>query len=394
MNESKSRQDVSERLLHLAVHAAPSGILVVEEGGGRIVFANEALLKMFGYGEEELLGQTVEVLVPEAQRGLHRQHLKAFGKNPAPREMGAGRDLHGLTKDGKRFPVEIGLQAGETEEGKLVVATLIDITRRKWIEERLRRHEEDLEELVAERTRELHRAQAEKERVMEQLIQAEKMTAIGTMASGIGHEINNPLYTILGMAEAIRDEADINRCHEYSRQIIQYSGEIAEIVKNFSGYVQPSSKHNLQQVDVNERITASITLAKQSLLSDEIEITAKTEPVSRILAKSEEIQQIFFNIIRNGIQAIDGKGLVEIDSRQEGERVIVRIRDSGKGIPDADKGRIFDPFFTTKGPHEGEGLGLYVVQQIVIKYNGVIYMESGSGRGTLFTIEFPAVNYG
>jgi len=218
------------------------------------------------------------------------------------------------------------------------------------------------------------------------------MTAIGTMASGIGHEINNPLYTILGMAEAIRDEVDINRCNEYSRQIIIRSREIAEIVKNFSGYVQPGSKHDLQQVDVNDRIDAAIALAKQSLLSDEIEISWKAERVHMILAKSEEIQQIFFNIIRNGIQAIDGKGLVEINIYQKGKRVIVRIRDSGKGIPDAVKGRIFDPFFTTKGPDEGEGLGLYVVQQIVIKYNGVINMESESGRGTVFTIEFPATD--
>jgi PAS domain S-box-containing protein len=359
---------------------------------GRIVFANEALLKMFGYAEKELMGQAIEVLIHKTVREIHRQHRKTFGKDPAPRKMGTGRDLHGLTRSGKRFPVEIGLQPGDTDEGRLVVATVIDITRRRRIEEQLRRHEEDLEELVAERTRELYRAQEEKEQVMEQLIQAEKMTAIGTMASGIGHEINNPLYTILGMAEAIRDEVDIDRCHEYSRQIISHSREIAEIVKNFSGYVQPGSKHDLQQVDVNERIKAAIALVKQSLLSDEIEISWKAERVHTILAKSEEIQQIFFNIIRNGIQAIDGKGLVEINSYQQGKRVIVRVRDSGKGIPVAVKGRIFDPFFTTKGPDEGEGLGLYVVQQIVIKYNGVINMECESGRGTVFTIEFPGTD--
>ena len=391
MNESKPRQDVAERLLHLAVHAAPSGILVVDDAG-RIVFANAALLNMFGYAEKELMGQAIEALVPETVREIHRQHRKMFEENPAPRNMGTGRDLYGLTRGGKRFPVEIGLQPGDTDEGRLVVATVIDITWRRRIEEQLHRHEEDLEELVAERTRELYRAQEEKEQVMEQLIQAEKMTAIGTMASGIGHEINNPLYTILGMAEAIRDEVDIDRCYEYSRQIISHSREIAEIVKNFSGYVQPGSKHDLQQVDVNERIKAAIALVKQSLLSDEIEISWKAERVHTILAKSEEIQQIFFNIIRNGIQAIDGKGLVEINIYQKGKRVIVRIRDSGKGIPDTVKGRIFDPFFTTKGPDEGEGLGLYVVQQIVIKYNGVINMESESGRGTVFTIEFPATD--
>jgi len=160
MNESKSHQDATERLLHLAVHAAPSGILVADNEG-RIVFANEALLKMFGYAEKELMGQAIEALVPETVQEIHRQHRKTFAENPTPRKMGTGRDLQGLTRGGKRFPVEIGLQPGDTDEGRLVVATVIDITRRRRIEEQLRRHEEDLEELVAERTRELYRAQEE-----------------------------------------------------------------------------------------------------------------------------------------------------------------------------------------------------------------------------------------
>ncbi len=252
-----------------------------------------------------------------------------------------------------------------------------------------RRVRGSLEGKVEERTRELKDTQAEKDRVMQQLIQAEKMAAIGTMASGIGHEINNPLYAILGMAEAIRDEEDISRCRGYGRDIIKQSRRIAEIVRNLSGYVRPAAEHDLEPVDVNETLSEAVSMARRSLLSDHVEIRENLMPVSRLSAKSEEIQQAFFNVIRNGMQAMKGRGILEITSRQEGNRVWIRIRDTGVGIPAEHLGKIYDPFFTTKGPDEGEGLGLYIVQQIVNKYAGTITLESKEGRGTVCTIQFP-----
>ncbi len=248
----------------------------------------------------------------------------------------------------------------------------------------------NLEEKVDERTRELKDTQAEKDRVMQQLIQTEKVAAIGTMASGIGHEINNPLYAILGMAEAIRDEKDVSRCNEYGRDIIKHSKHIAEIVKNLSGYVRPASKRDLEQVDVNEKLSEAVSMAQRSLLSDRVKIKKDLGAVSRISAKPEEIQQAFFNVIRNGIQAMNGKGVLEITSAQEGDQVWIRIRDTGVGIPTEHIGKVYDPFFTTKGPDEGEGLGLYIVQQIVKKYDGTIALESEKDRGTTVTIRFPA----
>ncbi|MFQ6023991.1 MAG: ATP-binding protein [Acidiferrobacterales bacterium] len=247
-----------------------------------------------------------------------------------------------------------------------------------------------LEEKVEDRTRELKEAQAEKDRVMQQLIQTEKVAAIGTMASGIGHEINNPLYAILGMAEAIRDEKDITQCNEYGGDIVKHSKHIAEIVKNLSGYIRPASKLDLEQVDVNEKLSGAVSMAERSLLSDRVEIRKEFSSVPKISAKPEEIQQAFFNVIRNGMQAMNEKGTLEITSTREGDQVRVRIRDTGVGIPAEHLGKVYDPFFTTKGPDEGEGLGLYIVQQIVKKYEGTISLESEKGKGTLVTIKFPA----
>lgn len=246
-----------------------------------------------------------------------------------------------------------------------------------------------LEEKVEERTRELSEAQSEKDRVMQKLIQTEKVSAIGTMASGIGHEINNPLYAILGMAEAIRDEKDISLCNQYGEDILKYTKHIAEIVKNLSGYIRPATQHDLELVDVNEKLTEAISMAQRSLLSDRIEIKKTLIPVPPISAKSEEMLQVFFNVIRNGIQAIEGTGRLDVSTGRQDGKVWVRIEDTGTGIPDGHMSKIFDPFFTTKDPDQGEGMGLYIVQQIVKKYDGSIHLESQQGVGTICTIQFP-----
>ena len=380
--------DSRTEMYQLALHAAPSGIMVVGDRGD-IQFANQTLADMFGYGLEEILGKPVEILLPEQHVAAHRRHVENYARRPEPRPMGAGRDLEGISKDGRRFPVEIGLRPAQTDSGWIAVATVIDITKRKAIEERLRKHEEQLEELVAERTRELREAQREKERVLEHLIQAEKMTAVGTLVSGIGHEINNPLYVVLAAAEALADEQDLARCRAYGNEILKQAKDIAETVKNLSRYAQPGARHDLQRVDVNASIAGAVRLARRSLRDDRIEIKTTTSPAPDILARPEEIQQVIFNVVRNAIQAIAGKGLIEIHTAQKGDCVTVRIEDTGTGIPNEHLKRVFDPFFTTKGPDEGEGLGLYIVRQIVTRYRGTIDVENAAGGGARFVIRFP-----
>jgi len=375
-------------IYQLALHAAPSGIMVVGDRGD-IRFANQTLADMFGYRLDELLGKPVEILLPEQHVAAHRRHVENYARSPELRPMGTGRDLEAVSKDGRRFPVEIGLRPAQIATGRVVVATVIDITRRKAIEERLRKHEEQLEELVAERTRELREAQREKERVLEHLIQAEKMTAVGTLVSGIGHEINNPLYVVMAAAEALADERDLAQCRAYGREILEQVKNIAGTVKNLSGYAQPGARHDLQRVDINASIAGALSRARRALLNDGVDITIAASPVPDILARPEEIQQVMFNVIRNAIQAVAGKGRVEIRTAREADQVTVRIQDNGAGIPGEYLNRVFDPFFTTKGPDEGEGLGLYIVRQIVTRYGGTIEAENASGGGARFSIRFP-----
>lgn len=378
-------------IFQLALDLAPAGVLVAAEDG-TILYVNQTLADIFGYTVEELCNQSVDILVPENIAATHRHHVQSFVSNPSHRKMGSGRDLEGIRKDRQRFPVEIGLRPIQTGSDRYIVASVIDISRRKAIEQRLQQHEEQLEVLVAERTQELKDAQREKELVLDQLIQAEKMTAIGTLVSGIGHEINNPLYVLFAAAEALVDEADINQCHTYGKEILRQAKNIAETVKSLSHYAQPGIRENLQSVDISALLDEAVHLAQNTLSADQVDFKINNDPVPGVMAKSAEIQQALFNIVRNAVQAVDGKGRVEINTMRQGDWIVVHIEDSGSGIPVEFLKQVFDPFFTTKGPDVGEGLGLYIVSQIVTRYQGTIDVENAEHGGARFIIRFPVAD--
>jgi PAS domain S-box-containing protein len=370
-NEFKRHEHgASDREVRLegVLSVAPDAIIAIGEDG-RIRVFNPGAERLFGYQAGDMMGQPLDLLIPARFRTAHAQHIKGFlTSGEQSRLMTERGEIVGVRADGSEFPAEASVSKLQLDDETILTVMLHDVTERKRAEA----------ELVAA-----------KEQAEQALIQAEKMAAIGTLASGIGHEINNPLYVILGAAEAIRDGTDLSRCRAHGEDIITYCKHIAEIIKNLSGYISPAEKHGLEPVDVNESIAEAVSMARLSLVTQDVEIIERLDPVAKISAKSEDVQQAFFNVIRNGLQAIGRNGTLEIDSRQEGNLVAVRIRDSGAGIPAQDLAKIYDPFFTTKGPDEGEGLGLFVVQQIVRKYAGTINFESEPGKGTLCTIEFP-----
>ena len=155
-------RDISERKraeekFRLVVESAPNAMVMVDRTG-RIVLVNAQTEKLFGYGRGELLGQSVELLVPERFRGAHPDHRAGFFAHPEARAMGVGRDLSGRRKDGSEFPVEIGLNPIATDEGLLVLSAIVDITERRRAEEELRRAHDELEVRVRQRTAELARA--------------------------------------------------------------------------------------------------------------------------------------------------------------------------------------------------------------------------------------------
>lgn len=360
---------VINRELRLAgmLSVAPDAIVAVDADLIIRVF-NAGAEALFGHRAANIIGQKLDVLIPTRFRGAHAGHIKRFRGSPEQSRLMTERSaIVGLRADGTEFPAEASVSKLEMDGETILTVMLHDVTARKQAEA----------ELIAA-----------KEQAEQALIQAEKMVAMGTLASGIGHEINNPLYAILGAAEAIRDGGDMARGQEHARDIIGYCKHIAGIIKNLTGYIRPADRHGLEAVDVNAAIAEAVSMVRLSLLSDSVEIVQRLGAVPAIFAKSEDIQQAFFNVIRNGVQAMADTGTLEIESLHEAGRVTVRIRDSGAGIAAGDLTRIFDPFFTTKGPDEGEGIGLFVVRRIVDKYDGTIEYKSVVGEGTECSITF------
>lgn len=229
----------------------------------------------------------------------------------------------------------------------------------------------------------------EEKRLLDKLTQAEKLSGLGTLAAGIAHEMNNPLYSIMGFTEAILEEKQISKIQPLAQKVLDRSKHMASVILNLSGYTRTNDKDILKEVDVNKKIEAAIEMALMASYTDDIELEKNFGSIPSILAKPEEIQQVFLNIISNAVQAMEGKGTLTISSRQANGFIVVQIRDTGPGISPEHITKVFDPFFTTKDQGEGTGLGLNIVHRVVEQYGGNIKIESEPGEGTTFMISFP-----
>lgn len=231
---------------------------------------------------------------------------------------------------------------------------------------------------------------SEQKVLQDQLTTAEKLSGMGTLAAGIAHEMNNPLFAIMGFTEAILEEQDDSKIKIYAKKTLEQSKHMASIILNMSGYARSSEMDQTRDVNINERMDASIEMALLASHSNDVQIEKKFSQLPPIKAKPEEIQQIYLNVIRNAVQSMEGTGKIILTSRHQDGKILTTIEDAGPGIPQEYISKVFDPFFTTKDQGKGTGLGLNIVHRLVDKYGGNISIESTVGEGTTFTISFPA----
>lgn len=218
----------------------------------------------------------------------------------------------------------------------------------------------------------------------------EKLLALGRVASGIAHEINNPLYAVLSNAEEISDNKKADKqTKEYAEEIIDHVMNVSNIIRDLSSYSKTLRKEEHDNININNVIDESLKLVKYSSNFLEVEIKKDLSSIPMIKAAKGEMQQIFINIFSNAIQTMDGRGILRVTTNYHKNYIDITIADTGKGIAKKDIPHIFDLFYTTKKADEGTGQGLHIVKKILDIYNGKIDVQSWPGKGTTFFVKLP-----
>ncbi len=247
---------------------------------------------------------------------------------------------------------------------------------------------------LREKNAALEEALEETRNLQAELIQSEKLAGIGTLAAGIAHEISSPLFGIMGLAEAVADEQDVQLSQGYARDIVDYCRTIRDIVVELSSYSRVATSEYLTTVELSRVILDALKLVERSAPVSEVRFETDLAAEVYLNARTNEVQQVFVNLVKNAAEAVlerhsGGGGVVRIATGHTEGWTWATVTDNGPGIPEDKRRVIFDPFYTTKPPGKGTGLGLNIVYRIVTKYRGSIQVQSGLGEGTTFELRFP-----
>ena len=234
--------------------------------------------------------------------------------------------------------------------------------------------------------------QTDRRRLQEQLIQSEKMSAIGQLIAGVAHDLNNPLASVVGFSDFLA-EAGVPASLEEPLQVIRQEAErAATIVKNLLSFARTQEGERVRQ-PIQPLLDSTLVLLRNQLMAHKVEATLDVEPgLPEVEVNANQIKQVFVNLINNACQAIASdapSGRIWISAKRAQDVIAVSVTDSGPGIPEDVAARVFEPFFTTKPEGEGTGLGLSICQGILKEHGGRISLESRPGSGATFTVELP-----
>jgi PAS domain S-box-containing protein len=361
----------AERRVAAVLEQASDAIVGVDRDG-RITFANPAAGDLFGYEVSELVGSTIESLVPYGFAEQHAEHRRAFVEQPAARPMGVGLELSAQRRDGGIIPVEVSLSPVETPTGLEIYATVTDVTERRRIEA--------------------------------DVLQAAKMDSIGRLAGGIAHDFNNILTAITGYAEIV--EAALppsSPSHADVVQIVDAAGRAAGLTRQLLGFARKTVLSPADH-DLNALIT-SLEPFLNRLLGEQVALVVRLDPdAGWVKVDRSQMDQIVVNLAVNARDAMPDGGTLVIETTAvagdavddllglRGDRLaMLRVSDTGVGMTEAVRAHVFEPFFTTKPFGQGTGLGLATTYGIVRQSGGAITVDSVPGSGTTFTILLPNV---
>jgi PAS domain S-box-containing protein len=393
------------RQTELILASAGEGVLGVNPHG-ETIFINPAAARQLGWGDELLVGRSYQEVLGACAEPEESGPDPIFSVLQQGGSYSSDTEIF-LRRDGSPMPVACAVTPLLNEEQKIegAVVTFMDISDRKAAEKTLRRYydrlaeqekalaelNKDLEQKVVERTLLLEEKSRQLITAREELAHAEKLAAIGSLAAGVAHEINNPTAIIRGNVEILQSSLPPHSdTQEEIGEILRQVERIALITGNLLAFAR---KQNLVARDFQ----------LNQLLEEILDLIGYQIPTAGILMQRslskelplchgdvDRLRQVFVNLIVNALQALEGQGRLEVSSRFEADEFQVRIVDDGPGIPADIRGQIFHPFFTTKS--DGTGLGLSVSYGIVEAHGGNIAVESEPGQGSCFTVSLPRVD--
>lgn len=376
--QAEERAKQLEKYLQLQIDRMPIG-LIVWDTKFHVQSWNPAAEKIFGFTAKEALGKhPYDLIVPKEAR----PHVDNIWRRLLEGDMTAYSINENTTKDGRSIICDWANTPLKETDGTVVgvLSMVQDITERKQVEKELKKHREHLEKSVEQRTRELREAQ-------EQLVQSERLSVLGQLAGGVGHELRNPLGAIKNavyfLTMALEEpEPEVKETLEILEREVATS---ERIISSLLGFARPKPP-TLRKVNINEVVQEA--LYHTTVPEDVKVITQLDESLPAITADPDQLSQAFTNIIGNAIQAMPEGGQLLVKSKIGSPGwVTVSFHDTGLGIPKPNLRKLFQPLFTTKA--KGIGLGLAVTKTLVEAHGGTIEVQSELGKGSTFTIKLP-----
>lgn len=370
--ELAARQSLldSERRLSGILSSVSDAIITIDERG-LIQSFNPAAEAVFGYGASEVIGRNVSILMQPADAALHDSYVRRYVETGSGRFLGAGpREFTARHKDGHEVLIDLQVNETVTAEGRLFIGVARDISARR-------------------------RAAADKQALERELAQAHKMEALGNLAGGIAHEVNNMLVPIIGLADLTlrRAPPDLHANLGKILTAAERARDIVGRVLTFSRTEIPSRR----PLHLGEALREAVRLLSVALPAA-IDIRCRLDADPVVLADATEVQQVILNLATNAAHAMGPQGgVLDVGLRLEdtasgggpSRQAVVTVADNGSGMDERTLSKIFEPFFTTKAVGKGTGMGLSVVHGIVSKWGGAIAVESRIGHGSTFTIRLP-----
>ncbi len=378
---------LEEGLPEHLLESVPDAVVAVSRTGA-IVLVNREAERVFGYERGQLLGEPVEMLVPDRFRDQYLERRKEYFEEPTTRELGSGLEFHGLRQDGSEFPVDIAVSPIGADESATAIVVVHDLSEAKESE---RRRDEEL----ARANREMR------------IAQSRRLESLGQLAGGVAHDFNNLLGVILNYADFVADELEEGTAvHTDVKEIRKAAERATELTRQLLIFSRREAIKPAP-VDLNEVVNDIERLLRRTL-GEHIELVVRLSPdVPAVLADPGQVEQVLVNLAVNARDAMPDGGRLVIDTRvveldrdflQEhpdavpGRYVRVTVEDSGTGMDPEVAARAFEPFFSTKRKGEGTGLGLATVYGIVTAAGGLISVYSEPGEGTVFRVHLPAVD--